>query len=532
MNTPTSTPHSQSLLLEAGRAYNAGELARAYALASTLLELEPDHAEAQYLAGLIAIAASQAATALDHFRKATGLDAGRADYAVQLARALCADRQTGEALAAANHALALEPADPVMLGNLGCVYVEANAHERALAVFRRALALAPNHLFCRFNLALSLMFTGDAKAAESELETCIALRPDFWHAHAMLSQIRRQTPEKNHLARLEALAMSAPCDPEALLYLHSALGKEHEDLGHHAQAFAHFSRGKSAARRTGHYDRRAHEALVDALIGALPGPADDHGHMTDEPIFIVGMPRTGTTLVERIVSSHPQVYSAGELEHFPAALARLAGKDPDARLDADLIDAGLKISAALLGERYLASTRPMTAMKPRFIDKRPHNFLHLGFIARALPKASIICLRRDPLDTCLSNFREPFNPQSPVHGYAFDLLDIGHYYIQFERLMAHWRAALPGRVLEVDYEAIVADQERSSRRLLEHCGLPWNDNCLHFERNTAASATASATQVRSPIYDTAVKRWHHYRRELAPLRELLEKSGIAIGDEA
>lgn len=529
MTTPTSSARARSLILDAGQAYNAGELVRAHELASALIDLEPDNAEGQYLAGLIAIASSRTAIALGHFRKAAGLDAGRADYAVQLARALCANRQISEALAAANHALGLDPADPVMLGNLGCVYVEANAHERALSMFRRAVALAPANLFCRFNLAMSLVFTGEVEAAATELETCIALRPRFWHAHAMLSQMRKQTPDRNHIARLEGLASPAPGDPEAVLYLHTALGKEHEDLGNYPQAFRHFTQGKSAARRASDYDRGTDEALVDALIGAFPA-TNDRGYMSDEPIFIVGMPRTGTTLVERIISSHPEVYSAGELEHFGIALAQLAAREPDARLDGDLVEAGSRVPPALLGERYLASTRPMTAMKPRFIDKRPHNFLYLGFIANALPKAKIICLRRDPMDTCLSNFREPFNPLSPVHRYAFDLLDIGHYYVQFERLMAHWRTVLPGRILEIDYEAIVADQEESSRRLLEHCGLPWSPGCLHFERNAAASATASSTQVRSPIYNTAVKRWLHYRHELIPLRQLLETSGIEVVD--
>jgi cytochrome c-type biogenesis protein CcmH/NrfG len=530
MTTPTSSTQGQGLIRDAGHAYNAGEWVRAYELASALVRLEPENAEGHYLAGLAAIASSRASIAVTHFGKAASLDGRRADYAVQLARALCANRQFGEALAAANHALGLDPADPVMLGNLGCVYVEANAHERALSTFRRAVQLGPANLFCRFNLAMSLMFTGDVGAAETELETCIARHPGFWHAHAMLAQIRKQTPEKNHIARLEALATSAPDDPEAALYLHSALGKEHEDLGEYPGAFAHFSQAKSAARRVSDYDRRNDALLVDALIEAFPAATDAPGYMTDEPIFIVGMPRTGTTLVERIISSHPEAHSAGELEHFAIALAQLAGAAPDARLDAGLVQAGLAVDPALLGERYLASTRPMTAMKPRFIDKRPHNFLYLGFIARALPKARIICLRRNPMDTCLSNFREPFNPQSPFHRYAFDLLDIGHYYVQFERLMAHWKTALPGRIFELDYETIVADQERSSRQLLEYCGLDWNDRCLHFERNAAASATASSTQVRSPIYSTAVQRWHHYRQEMAPLRQLLVASGIEVGD--
>lgn len=522
-------PSAAPLLMQAGNAYNAGDLQRALALAAQLAAAEPGHAEAHYLAGLAAIALGRTATALEHFGKATALDEQRADYAVQLARALCADRQYGDALVVANRALGLGVTDPVMLGNLGCVYLETNAHERALAAFRQAAALAPGNLFSRFNLALSLVFTGDTDAAEKELEACIALQPRFWHAHAILSQARKQTPQRNHLDRLQSLAASAPREPEAALYLHAAMGKEHEDLGDHADAFVHFTRGKAAIAKVLGYQWRHDRSLIDALIEAFPQADETPGHLSDEPIFIVGLPRTGTTLVERIISSHPEVYSAGELENFGVALAQLAGAGPYAALDPALVQSARAIPAATLGERYVASTRPQTALKPHFIDKRPHNFLLLGFIAQALPRAKIICLRRDPMDTCLSNLREPFNPASPVHRYAFDLMDIGHYYVGFDRLMAHWKTIFPGRILEIDYESIVDDLEGNARRLIDHCGLPWDDRCLQFERNAAASATASSTQVRSPIYRTSVRRWLRYRQEMAPLQQLLEAEGIAVG---
>jgi tetratricopeptide (TPR) repeat protein len=523
-------PQSESLLQQAGQAFNAGDPLRACQLAEHALRLDPGHPEGHYLAGLAALAASRPAIALDHLREAVSRDPGRADYAVQFARALCAEQRTGEALAAANHALGLRPTDPIMLLNLGCVYVEANAHERALSVFRQAASAAPGNAFVQFNLAMALIALGDTVAAEGALETCLSLRPDLWRAHGMLSQLRRQTPQHNHIQRLGALAASTAQDVEAQLHLHTALGKEYEDLGDPARAFVHFSRGKAAVRRVVGYDARAHEALVDALVEAFPAPlADDHGP-PDEPIFIVGMPRTGTTLVERIVSSHPEVYSAGELENFPAALERLAGVSAGASMDARFVEAALRVDPACLGAHYLDSTRPMTAMKPRFTDKRPHNFLHLGFIARALPRARIICLQRDPMDTCLSNFREAFNPASPSHRYAFDLLDIGRYYLQFRRLMAHWKRVLPGRLLEIDYETVVAGQEASSRKLLAHCDLPWNDSCLRFEENAAPTATASSLQVRSPIYRTSMQRWRKYEKELEPLRRLLEEAGVAIAN--
>jgi hypothetical protein len=238
------------------------------------------------------------------------------------------------------------------------------------------------------------------------------------------------------------------------------------------------------------------------------------------------MPRSGTTLVERILSSHPEVYSAGELMNFGAQLERMAPSGIPARLSPALIEQSHRLDWERLGLRYVDSTRPQTATKPRFIDKLPHNFLYLGLIAKALPKAKIICLRRHPLDTCLSNFREMFQENSGFHGYSFDLLDIGRFYIQFDRMMAHWNAVMPGRVLQVDYEALVTEQESTTRQLLAHCNLSWNDACLHFEKNTSAVATASTAQVREPIHRQAIGRWEKYRPWLGPLEQLLNQAGI------
>jgi hypothetical protein len=183
-----------------------------------------------------------------------------------------------------------------------------------------------------------------------------------------------------------------------------------------------------------------------------------------------------------------------------------------------------------LGEAYLSSTRPATGHKPHFIDKLPHNFLYAGFIANALPNAKIVCLRRNPMDTCLSNFRQLFAPKSPYFDYSFDLLDTGRYYLLFNRLMAHWQRVFPRRILEMDYETLIDTQEACSRQLLEFCGLAWDDTCMHFENNPTPVATASAVQVRAPIYRSALKRWKKYEQQLGELRRLLSDGGVEIGD--
>ena len=196
--------------------------------------------------------------------------------------------------------------------------------------------------------------------------------------------------------------------------------------------------------------------------------------------------------------------------------------------DPEIIARAHDINWKQLGAAYLSSTRPATAHKTHFVDKMPHNFLNAGFIAHALPNAKIICLRRDPLDTCLSNFRNLFEGESSYYEYSFDLLDTGRYYILFDRLMRHWQRVFPGRILEMQYETLVASQEVSIRRLLDFCGLSWNDACLHSENNPAPVNTPNAWQVRAPIYQTSVQRWKKYESQLSELKDLLRAADIKL----
>src|SRR5690606_34897323 len=362
-----------------------------------------------------------------------------------------------------------------------------------------------------------------------ELEACIARDPRHWRAHHSLSQLRRQTPDNNHLDRLQSLLPQAQASPTARLFLNMAIAKELEDLGRFEESFAHLVEGKSAPKPLLKYSSQRDEELFDALAGAFPAVETTRdGCAGDAPIFIVGMPRTGTTLVDRIVSSHSAVHSAGELHNFAVAWKRALG-GPNFRMfsPADIAKAS-GIDWAALGADYLASTRPMAGHAPRFTDKLPHNFLYLGFIAKALPDAKLVCVRRNPMDTCLSNFRQLFAPESPYFDYSYDLLDTGRYYLMFDRLMAHWQAVFPGRILEVRYESVVEDLEGNARRLVDFCGLPWEDECLRFERNAAPVTTASAAQVRAPIYRSALDRWKQYQAQLEPLRRLFADAGLDV----
>jgi len=504
---------------------------RAQQLAERLLPLAPDHAGVHYIAGMAALELQQMPVALEYLRKAVVLDPVQVDFMVQFANALTLANRNRDAKVVADRAMTLSPQDPAKLDTLGVIYTQVGDYVSAVTVFRRAATLAPRHADYRYNLATAMLSVGDIDASEVEIETCLALDPHCWRAHLSLAQLRRQTTTHNHVKRLQALLSrigNDASDAHALVCLHMALAKEYEDLADYPAAFEHLVLGKTAgANRNYSIEREA--ALFAIIAETFPEPhVSAAGCPSEEPIFIMGMPRTGTTLVERILSSHPDVHSAGELLNFAMSLKHLSGSQTPALIDVDTVSRTHNVDWKQLGELYLSSTRPGTAHRPRFIDKLPHNFLYAGFIANALPNAKIICLRRDPVDTCLSNFRQLFPPKSGRFDYSFDLLDTGRYYVLFDRLMAHWQRMFPGRILEVPYETLVDTQEASSRRLLEFCGLSWNDACLHFEENPSAVATASVVQVREPIYRSALQRWKKYAPQLGELQALLRDAGIRL----
>lgn len=525
------TDHPSELYAQLAQAFNQGAWSRVKELAAHLLQLAPRHPLVNYMAGVACVESQQLAPALEHLHLATLIEPKRADFAVQLAKALVLARRNRDAKAVADRVRALSLKVPALLDTLGVIYHQVGDYASAEQVFRQATELAPEHAPYRFNKATLLIASGNLDAAEEELQTCIALDPHCWRAYLTLAHLRKQTPDSNHVPRLESMVSEPedPADISAQICLNMALAKELEDLGEYAKSLDHLMRGKAAAFKGHDYAIERDEALFAAITGAFAeSPNTPSGHPTKEPIFVIGMPRSGTTLVERILTSHPDIHSAGELLNFAMSVKHVSGSTTAPLVDVDTIGRASRADWHRLGAAYLSSTRPGTGHTPRFIDKLPHNFLYAGFIAHALPEAKIICLRRDPMDTCLSNFRQLFALNSPFFAYSFDLLDTGRYYLLFDRLMAHWRQVLPGRILEIDYEMLVENQERSSRQLIDFCDLPWNDVCLRFEQNPIPVTTASAVQVRAPMYRSAIKRWKKYGAALDPLRELLIKAGIEI----
>jgi tetratricopeptide (TPR) repeat protein len=529
-DTASSTDEFASLHARAQELLRLGQLDRAQELCVRILKHEPAHADAHFLLGMIAAQKRRFDKALAFVERAIALDGGRAEYHAHRGRCLAMRRQTDQALAAVERAMELKPNDALSWDTIGVVLSHAGDHNRAADSFGRSARLRPNNPGYQFNLASSLKFIGDLEGAEQAYEAAIAADPAFYRAHWALANLRRQTAQRNHVGRLERLLPEAETDVDGQLYLRYSLAKEYEDLGQYDRAFDCWQAANQRKRASLDYDIADDAAIFEALQRKFRGlgqsPATGCG--TEEPIFILGMPRTGTTLVERILSSHSQVHSAGELQNLGLLIKRGAATPSRRILDEETIRRGLELDPAALGQAYLDSTRPGTGHTAHFIDKTPLNFLLIGFIYRALPNARIICLRRHPLDTVLSNFRQLFALQFSYYNYAYDIEDTARYFLLFNALMQFWDEELPGRILRVDYESLVADQAGESRRIIEHCGLAWEEACLNFEQNAAPVATASAAQVREPVYTRAVARWRRYADQLAPARALLEAAGVEI----
>lgn len=506
-------------------AFAAGDWRAAYRHAGLAAQSTPEAPLLHHVAGLAALELGHAPLAVAHLGRVRQAWPARQDVQAMLARALTEADRMDEAVALADDLLAQPGLDASVLSTLGVVYSKANLHARAMQAFARAVDADPHDANRRFDHATSLMYFGRIDEADAELEACIAADPTYWRAHLALAQLRRQTPTRNHLPRLRRLIDAHPDDVDAQLHLNLAIARELEDLGDGPRAFDHYVRGKGAVHARRGSSRAQDDAVFDAAERActrLPHAAhgDAHG-----PIFILGMPRSGTTLVDRILAAHPQVESAGELGHFGAALQGALPRPPHSL--ADLIDQAAALGDwRAVGDDYLRRSALVAGRAPRFTDKLPHNFLYLGFIALALPGARIVWVRRGTLDTCIGNLRQLFAPESPYHRYSFDLADIAHYCARFERLMACWTRRFPGRVLELRYEDLVAAQEAQTRRLLEFCGLPWDARRLDFTVAGGPVATASAVQVREALHREGVGRWQRYGDRTQPLLDALRREGL------
>ncbi len=511
----------------ARRALLLGDLDSTQRFAATMVADNPRDAEGHFLLGVAESSAGRVQAGIQHLGRAVALDP-QGEYRAQLAKLFTLVRRDGDAAATLRDAEQTPPVDALSRDTMGCVYARLGDHAAALAHFSEAVRLEPGHTEYRYNQAVTLNFLGRTDEADAALEALIALAPGDARAHHLLAGLRKQTPAQNHVQRLSRIHGETR-DGRGRLLLCYALAKELEDLGQADEALDRLCATNAEHRRTLPYTFARDAAVFDAIEANMPKAAPSTEPPADAPIFIIGMPRTGTTLVDRIISSHPDVESAGELQALPLAVKKAAGTRTPTAMDPETIAAAARGDMGAVGRDYLQrASHHRRDPQLRFTDKFPGNFHYAAFIAQALPNARIVCVRRHPMDTVLSNFRNLFAVSSRYYDYSYDLLDIAAYYVRFDRLMALWRAALPGQLIEVRYEDLVADQEGETRRMLTHCGLEWSDACLSFHTSAAPVSTPSAAQVRQPIYRDSVARWKRHAAVMEPVRRFFEQAGLDI----
>jgi len=473
--------------------------------------------------GLIAFEHQNVVKAEELYRRALSLDDKNSMYWAAYAQVLSIMTRQNEARKAAEKAADLPIHDPLTADTIAVVFSRAGFHERAIPFFKKAIALNPAPANFHYNLGSSLQFSGRFQEAKEAYLATLERDSSFFKAYSGLVALEKQTPDNNRLGVLETLFETNKVHADASLHIGHAIAKTYEDLGHYDQSLEWLNRAKALNKKQFPVDAKEQKAIFKAAKATAKNALPPKSSFDKSaPIFIVGLPRTGTTLVDRILSSHPDVTAAGELNVFAALIKAAADTHTNTVLDSATLQAAKTIDLSETGALYMASTKALSRGAPRFTDKMPLNFLYAGLIHRALPNARIIVLRRGAIDSCLSNYRQLFSTQYSYYNYTFDLETTAHFYREFDTLIEHWRKTLPdNRFMEVQYEDIVFDQENQTKCLLEFCDLSWNETCLRFHENDSPVSTASSVQVRQPLYSGSIGRWKHYGKGLEKLKKIL-----------
>jgi len=513
------TERAERLWKRAERYLNENQIAAARVTLESLAQEAPQNIDVHLILSGIAWDEDRVRDAVRH-----ALDSAKMlpDDELLIADVVAALLQAGETVAARNalaHPAFKRSREVAALARAAGFRYKLAEHAEALALLDRAKSLGADGAEFRFSRGMQLVFNGRMKEAEAELDACLRMPNAPARATLELARLRKQTPEKNHLADLARRIGTVAQNSEAHAAIEFARYKELEDLGRYDEAWDSLARGNAMMYARHNHDpaasRRLFERLTTAATPEFLKPADVV-HEGPQPIFIIGMPRSGTTVVDRLLGNHPDVTLAGELDDF--ALQMRWAADHQATLDETVIDRLPRIDYAGLGRRYLDQTQWRADGKRYFTDKLPRNWMVGGLIAKSLPQAKLVHLVRDPMDVCFSNFRVMF---ADAFAHIYDLDALASHYRDYRRVMDHWHAAMPGRILDVVYADLVKDPETTMRRVLDFCGLAWDPACIDLTKNESAVATLSTAQVREPIHARAIKEWMRYEKQLEPLKRAL-----------
>jgi tetratricopeptide (TPR) repeat protein len=560
--------HISLLLANALALHQAGRLAEAEKVYRQVLDIQSDQFDSLHLLGVILFQRGDPAAAVEQIDRALK---GNPNDVVALnhrGNALHALQRYDEALASYDRALALRPDYTDALCNRGAALHELKRYDEALAASDRIVELQPDRAEAHSNRGNTLRALGRLSEAVEACDRALALQPDLVNAYVNMGSVLKDLghlreaqeayvealrldpslagvyvhladsktfePGDPHLSAMKTLAAGTEgLSKTDCMQLDFALGKANADLKDYGRSFEHLLAGNAAKRATISYDENAAFALFDQIETVfsreLIAKKSGCGDPSTLPIFVIGMPRSGTTLIEQIIASHPQVHGAGELQTLNDIILTVRGANGDTTPYPQFVPALDDSALRQIAVRYVAELRALAVkngqINSAFVtDKMPSNYFFVGLIHLALLNAKIVHTVRDPVDTCVSCFSKLFSGEQT---YTYDLGELGRYYRRYEQLMGHWHRVLPtNRILDVCYEDVVADLEAQARRIIAYCGLPWDDGCLSFHNTDRPIHTASAMQVRQPIYKNAVGRWRVYEEHLGPLLTALGIPGV------
>jgi tetratricopeptide (TPR) repeat protein len=498
---------------EARRALAKGDLATAERICSDVLARSPNDGTAWALLTETALQRGRHDAAMVSADRAVTLAPQDPIAHVLQAKCLYVGGETAKALAATEAAARCAGTAADALDAVGAMFGLLGLHDRANGLFVRSVAAKKDEPQYLFNLAATERMVGNLADSESHCDAAIALSKRYALAYYLRSDLRIQTPACNHIDEIEAVLRDGELSGPDEVLLRFALGKECEDLEDYGRAYDHIAAGCRLQHALLRVDQARPLAEIDQIMAAHNRDwikSAPPGYAAAAPVFVAGLPRTGTTLVERIIASHPAMRSVGETSAFAAVMQRV------------MADRSAEANPALVGRRYIESASALRVPSDtRFVDKTLDNYLYCGLIHTALPHAKIIMVRRHALDACWAMLKAHFRGK---FSFTYDQVEVADYYLAFRRLARHWKATLPSDVfMEIDYEEVVRDQLGASRRMIDFIGLGWDDEVLRFHASPVPSATASAVQVRRPIYASSIGKWRHHADRLEPLRRRLAR---------
>lgn len=497
--------------------------------ATQILHQNPKDPEGYFLRGLAEKAQAKQEKAIESFEVAVKLNEGRYDAAVELANLYAMNLRNEEAATVLDSYSSQLINSPRYSDLAATIYTQIGLIDQAWPLYLQANSLQPNIELFQSNMAACAVYLGKTSEAKAIYKNLLNRSPHHQRNHYHLSRLEKAI-DGNHINAMKASLAQTRLPSHRNIFMNYAIGKELEDLEQWEEAFNYYKCAGDAVAAISEYKVTTDIEIINKIIkvnseewlkSCLHKEAQEKNN--EIPIFIVGLPRTGTTLTERILASHSKIESLGETQFLPAIIKKISGIQTKEQMTSDIIEEASKVNPQEIASLYLKNIKYRQAGKPFFIEKLPYNFLLLGFISRAFPSAKIIYLQRDPIDTCFAMYKQVF---TWAYKFSYKLEDLGLYYAAHHKLLTHWKKYLGDRIIEVKYEELISNQKERTERILTSLGLSLEASCLEFHKNSSASTTASSVQVREKIHNHSIRKWEKFSDQLKPLVKILNNEKI------